>query len=287
MTETLPMPITAPLTPAQRVQVLNLVRRAARAEILPRFRALSSGQIDQKTGPQDLVTEADRKAEAMIARGLVQMFPNALIVGEENVSENPGLLAEIAEAEMAFTIDPVDGTWNDAKGLTLFGVILSVTRFGQPVFGLLYDPIMDDAIVADAAGPAQLLQPRRAPQMLAVSAGGRPENLSGYVNLFMLPEAQRAAMAATLPGFQRALSLRCACHEFRMLAQGHVDFVLSANLTPWDHAAGVIVARRAGAHVGMLDGSDYRADRRDGVLLAAANVATWNALRDMWSFLNT
>lgn len=285
MTDTLPMPISAPLTPAQRVQVLNLVRRAARAEILPRFRALSAHQIDEKTGPQDLVTDADREAEKMIARGLIKMFPNALIVGEEDASENPDIIATIAEAEMAFTIDPVDGTWNYANGLTQFGVILSVTRFGVPVFGLLYDPVMDDAIVADEVGPAQMLMPRRAPRTLSVSAGGEIAKLSGYISLYNIPEDKRAAVAATFPTFQRAMSLRCACHEFRMMAQGHVDFVLCAGLTPWDHAAGALIARRAGAHVAILDGSDYRADTRKGTLLVAANAPTWNRLRDTFSFL--
>ncbi len=48
MTDSLPMPITAPLTNAQRTQLLNLVRRAAKAEIMPRFRQLGAHQINQK-----------------------------------------------------------------------------------------------------------------------------------------------------------------------------------------------------------------------------------------------
>ena len=47
---------------------------------------------------------------------------------------------------MAIIIDPVDGTWNYARGLALFGVILAVTRYGIPVYGLLYDPVIDDWI---------------------------------------------------------------------------------------------------------------------------------------------
>ena len=77
MSETLPATVTAPLSNAQKTQILNLVRRAAKAEILPRFRNLGTHQIDQKSGPQDLVTEADKAAEAMIARGLQIMFPHA------------------------------------------------------------------------------------------------------------------------------------------------------------------------------------------------------------------
>lgn len=275
----LPSTVTT-LTPAQRTAILNLVRRAARAEILPRFRALAPHQIDTKAGPQDLVTEADIAAEAMIARGLARMFPNALIVGEEAVAANPDLPDRIADAETAFTIDPVDGTWNYASGLATFGVILSMTRYGQPVFGMLYDPMGDDVIWAAQGEDAVMTAPGRAPRRLRVSPGGGIGELVGCIPLYMLPAAQQGAVAAAFPRFRRVLNLRCSCHEFRTLAQGHVDFVLSAGLTPWDHAAGALIAARAGGHVAMLDGSAYTADRRTGYLLAAANAETWNAVRD-------
>jgi fructose-1,6-bisphosphatase/inositol monophosphatase family enzyme len=81
----------------------------------------------------------------MIVRGLLAMFPNALMVGEESVTDEK--VAALADAEMGFTIDPVDGTWNFAHGLATFGVILSMTRFGVPVFGLIYDPITDEGTI--------------------------------------------------------------------------------------------------------------------------------------------
>ena len=286
MTDSLPMPIPAPLTKAQRTRIVNLIRRAARAEILPRFRALSAADIGQKTGPQDLVTDADREAEKMIARGLLAMFPNALIVGEEEVSDNPEIVKKIADAEMAFTIDPVDGTWNFAHGLSVFGVILSMLRYGQPVFALLYDPILDDMIVAEDGSEAQMLRPARPPRVLKTSAGGALDDLVGYVGLHHIPEAHQAALAATFPRFARAGSLRCSCHEFRMLAQGHVDFILAAGLTPWDHAAGALAVKAAGGHVALLDGSAYRADApKSAYLLAASDAATWGRLAEVFGFL--
>ncbi|PIL18120.1 hypothetical protein P775_21360 [Puniceibacterium antarcticum] len=286
MTDHLPMTVPAAITPAQRTSLINLVRRTARTEILPRFRDLSSLQIDTKSGPQDLVTEADRASEKMIARGLIRMFPNALIIGEEDVAENPDILDKIADAPLSFTIDPVDGTWNFAHGLTLFGVILSATRFGTPVFGLLYDPITDDMIIADDTGPALQVKPRRATRTLSVSKGGAVEDLVGYLGLTHLPENRKVAVAATLPKFGRVTSMGCSCHEFRMLAQGHVDFVFSAGLTPWDHAAGALIAQRAGGHVALLDGTDYRADApRSAYLLAASDEKTWNNIRDTFAFL--
>ncbi|MFD1341530.1 inositol monophosphatase family protein [Litorisediminicola beolgyonensis] len=285
MSETLPAAVTAPLSRAQKAEILNLVRRAARAEILPRFRRLAPGEIDQKSGPQDLVTEADRAAEAMIARALQRRFPHALIVGEENVASNPGLVAKLAEAETGFTIDPVDGTWNFANGIAAFGVIISMTRYGIPVWGMLYDPLLDDVIEAEAGAPAEYRRGRAPARRLKVSGGGAIEDLGGFASLHLLPEAKRIAMATTFPRFQRLTSLRCACHEFRTFAQGGVDFVLAAGLTPWDHSAGAVIGARAGGVVRLLDGSDYRADRREGYLLAAADEATWNRLRDLWAFL--
>ena len=86
MTDSLPIALSAPLSPAQQTALINLVRRAARTEVLPRFRSVSRAEATAKTGPRDLVTEADHAAEAMIARGLQRLFPHALIVGEEAVA---------------------------------------------------------------------------------------------------------------------------------------------------------------------------------------------------------
>jgi fructose-1,6-bisphosphatase/inositol monophosphatase family enzyme len=285
MTDSLPMPVTAPLSSAQRTQLFNLVRRAARAEIMPRFRQLASYQINVKSGPQDLVTEADIAAEAMITRGLQASFPHALIVGEEAASANTALIDKIAEAELCFTIDPVDGTWNYAKGLPLFGVMVSVLRFGRPVFGLLYDPVLNDIVWADTEHPAQIQLPRRNQRPVTTSSGGQIADLSGFVPLFLIPEDKRAQAASVMPLFGRVWSLRCACHEFRTLAQGEIDFVLFPKLTAWDHPAGVIVTRQAGGHVAMLDGTDYRGDLKSGYLLAASDEATWARVRDVFEFL--
>ncbi|GAA4227664.1 fructose-1,6-bisphosphatase/inositol monophosphatase family enzyme [Sagittula marina] len=284
MTDSLPVPVTAPLTMAQRAQILNLIRRAAKTEILPRFRKLSSHQIDTKTGIHDLVTEADKGAEAMIARALQTMFPHALIVGEEHASLNPEILEKIAEAEICFTIDPVDGTWNYAKGLPLFGVMLSVLRYGRPVYGLLYDPMVNDFITASAGGPTELVMPRNLRRTLETTKGGPIEDLVGFAPVALVPKDKQAQLAATFPKFARITSLRCACHEARMVASGNADFVLFAKMTAWDHPAGAIAIQQAGGHVAMLDGSDYLVGK-EGYLLCASDAATWGRLRDLFDFL--
>lgn len=284
MSDQLPMPMPGPLTDAQRHMLLNLVRRAARAEILPRFRRLGASEIDQKSGPQDLVTDADREAEKMIARGIARMFPGAVIIGEEASAGRDDFREAIAEAPLGFTIDPVDGTWNFARGISTFGVIVSMTRLGVPVFGLHYDPVLDDAVWAEEHGPCWLTLKHGRKRQVQVSAGGAVPDLSGFAPLYLLPEDKQEDAARAMTRFSRAMNLRCSCHEFRTFATGGVDFVFASRLTPWDHAAGVMLARAAGGHVSLLDGSDYRADKQ-GILLCAANRDTWERVRDVYSFL--
>lgn len=281
----LPTVLPPVLGAAQQALVVNILRRAAKAEVLPRFRSLAASDVAHKTGPLDLVTTADLAAEAMITRALHTSFPSALIVGEEAATKDPALLDKIADAPLAFILDPIDGTLNFTHGLALFGMILAVTRFGKPAFGVIYDPIADDWFIADEDSPARLVRPIGPEREVRVSMGKPIKSLSGFVPLGMFDAEMRHKVAATLPGFGRINSLRCSAHEYRMVAQGHADFVLSGSLHPWDHAAGALICTQAGGHVEMLSGGPYDATLRRGYLLAAPDKTTWNRVRKVFAFL--
>ena len=277
MTDHLPMPVTD-LTQAQKTQLLNLVRRAAKAEIMPRFRQLDSGDIDLKKDEMDLVTAADTEAEAMITRGLQMAFPHALVVGEEAVASHPELLDRIAEAELSFIIDPVDGTWNFARGMPLFGTIVAVCRFGQPVHGLIYDPVGDDAVLADNTHRARW-HTSSGRQRLISTAGPKPlSDMVGYMHIRLMDPADQALMWTKVGVLAHAGALRCSAHEYRLLATGAVDFVLSSALNPWDHVAGSLICKHAGGESALLDGAPYDATVRTGYLLSAANKETWETV---------
>lgn len=277
MTDHLPQPVTT-LSDAQKTQLLNLVRRAARAEIMPRFRQLDSGDIDQKKDEMDLVTAADTEAEAMITRGLQIAFPHALVVGEEAVSAHPDLLDKIGEAELSFIIDPVDGTWNFAKGMPLFGTMVAVCRFGKPVYGLIYDPVGDDAVLADNIHRARW-HTASGRQRLIHTAGPKPlSEMVGYMHIRLMEPADQALMWTKVGVFAHAGALRCSAHEYRLLATGAVDFVLSSALNPWDHVAGSLICQQAGGKSAMMGGGEYDATVRKGYLLSACSPAIWESV---------
>ena len=72
---------------------------------------------------------------------------------------------------------------------------------------------------------------------------------------------------------------RCAGHEYRLAAGGHLHFVMYSKLMPWDHLAGSLIVAEAGAYVARLDGSSYGPQHRDGGLIVAPDKAGWQALR--------
>ncbi|MGR3500325.1 MAG: inositol monophosphatase family protein [Limimaricola soesokkakensis] len=261
-------------------ELAKILKAAARAEILPRFRRLGAGDIATKSGPDDLVTEADTRAEIHISAALRDLLPGALIVGEESVSEDATLLDGLGTAELSAIIDPVDGTWNFARGLALFGMILALGERGRVTHGLLYDPLLDDRIEAHEDGPCELVTSDGGRRVLSTSEISDPDRMNLYVPLALLPADRQHAVAAAFPGFGRVTSLRCSCHEYRLIAQGHAEAALAAVLNPWDHAAGALAVTRAGGVARMLDGRSYHLGlpRDAGYLLTASSEAAWEAV---------
>jgi len=237
------------LNDTERDGLIAAVRAAAKAEILPRFRRLSPGDIDTKTSPTDLVTVADRAAERVLHDAVRALMPDASIVGEEAVSEDPSILDRLKYGGRTVLIDPIDGTWNFASGLAMFGVILAVVEDGQTGFGLLYDPIMDDWVMAKRGRGAWFCRPGE-PAVGLHGPPSRPKSEAhAFVPLFLYPPCDRTRIAPRLPDWGRVTSLRCSCHEYRTMAFGHADMIAAPSPKPWDHAAGVLITEETGGSV--------------------------------------
>ncbi|TFL18796.1 inositol monophosphatase family protein [Jannaschia formosa] len=266
-----------PISADQAAALTEAVRAVARAEILPRFRALAAGDIDEKSSFDDLVTVADRAAEAALTEKVRAILPGDDVIGEEAVSEDRNLLDRLGSGRVT-VIDPIDGTWNFAHGNANYGVIVAVVEEGETVWGLLYDPSFDDWIEAHRGGGAVFCRNgRRTP--LALSQQDDPlDRLRGNVGFYMFPEADRAGLAGTTHLFRRATSLGASLHEYRMQALGHTDFCLNGMLNVWDHAAGSLILREAGGVARLLDGQDYRPGMREGRLLTARTEGLWETL---------
>ena len=142
------------LTTGQMENLIDAVRDTGRREIMPHFRNLEPDAISTKVDAKDLVTDADRAAELAIARAVSKILPHAVVVGEEAVADRPEVQDLIATADTTVIVDPIDGTGNFVSGLAVFGTILAVVEKGETIFGLLYDPVLDDWIFSARGGGA-------------------------------------------------------------------------------------------------------------------------------------
>ena len=261
------------------VALSDILREAAQIEILPRFRRLDPETIHTKTGPTDLVTEADTEAERRIKVEIAKRWPDALVVGEESVAADPALLHKLAGADLAITVDPVDGTANFAAGLPLFAVMASVVVKGENVGGIIYDPMGDDWFMAERGGGAWLRRPDGGTQSLKVADPVPLERTVAHVSIGFLDPKCKVQVLGNLAKLAISANYRVAGHDYRTMASGHCHAILFNKLMPWDHLPGTLICAEAGAYVRKFDGSEYRASDLSGGLILAPDKEMWTLLR--------
>jgi fructose-1,6-bisphosphatase/inositol monophosphatase family enzyme len=257
----------------------NILRDAAKAEILPRFRRLDASQVHQKSSAIDLVTEADEQAERFIRAEVEKVWPDALFVGEESVAADASLLDQLDATDFAIIVDPVDGTANFAAGLPLYATMASVVVKGETVAGIIYDPMGDDWVLAERGAGAFIRFPDGRSQRLQVATAPVLEDMVGHVSLTFLPADSKPRILQNLARVRVTANYRVAGHDYRTFATGHCHFVAFNKLMPWDHLGGCLISEEAGGYVARFDGSPYLPSHREGGLIIATDRDNWQKLR--------
>jgi fructose-1,6-bisphosphatase/inositol monophosphatase family enzyme len=251
--------------------VAQLLREAARREVMPRFRRLAEDAVRAKSGPLDLVTEADEAAERVITAGFAARFPAALIVGEEAAAADPALLARMADAPLAFVVDPVDGTANFAAGVPLFGVMAAAIVNGETVAGWIHDPLGDDTLLGLRGEGAWLLGADGARRDIRVAPAVPLARMVGAVSWSYMPPERKAIVLSRLSRLGAAVNFRCAAHEYRLAATGGAHVLVYNRLMPWDHAPGQLIHAEAGGASAQFDGQPYSPLRHQGGLVCTTD----------------
>src|SRR5258705_12315433 len=110
--------------------------------ILPFFRTSLGVENKGGAGNFDPVTAADRAAETAMRTLIRQNFPDHGIIGEEFGSER-------TDAEYVWGLDPIDGPKSFIAGMPAWGTLIALTRFGEPVYGMMHQPFTREPFTAD------------------------------------------------------------------------------------------------------------------------------------------
>jgi len=208
-------------------------------------------RIDYKGGhPTNLVTEMDRRAEALIVDALQRAFPDHAVLGEEGG-------ARTGASPYRWLIDPLDGTTNYAHGLPLFAVSIALEQRGEVQLGVAYDPTREELFVAQRGAGATLNGERL--RVSETAALGESLLATGF------PYDIRTTTATNLPEYA-ALSLRSravrrlgsAVLDLCYVAAGRFDGFWELSLGPWDMAAGGLMVLEAGGRVTSVRGGPWR-----------------------------
>lgn len=232
--------------------VEQIVRAVVAEEVVPRWRRLAASDIAEKNGPHDLVTTADRAAEAQLARRLTALLPGSVVVGEEAVSEQPALLGLLREDAPVWVVDPVDGTAAFVRGETGFSTLVSLVRGGRPVAGWTYAPQRDQFATALLGHGAHLNGER-------LHTAADPDRLRLWISnpVFRTP-AEQAALARLSTAAETVPCLTSAGLGYLEVARGDADGVAFFWEAPWDHSAGLLLVSEAGGTSRTAAGEPFR-----------------------------
>jgi myo-inositol-1(or 4)-monophosphatase len=217
-------------------------------------RSLPPGNLTAK-GDRDMASEVDFAVEHAIRSFLRKETPDIDFLGEEE-----GSAGNVGDA--LWTLDPVDGTANFIHGLPLCAISLGLVRRGRPALGVIDLPFLGSRYSA-VDGEGAFVDGRR----LHVSqTAGLHDAIVAIGDYAVGPEAEhrnRLRLAVTQQLAPKALRVRMlgsAAIDLAWLAEGRLDASITLGNNPWDTAAGVVLAREAGAQVVDKDGSPHTID---------------------------
>ena len=215
--------------------------------------------IENKGRPGDLVTEADKAAEAVILKILHRHFPDHQILAEES-----GTLGG-DNSKYLWAIDPLDGTTNYAHGYPVAAVSIGLMIDGVPQVGVVYNPFRNE-LIRGAKGygatcnrrPIKVSTATKLEDTLLVTGFAydrretKDSNYAEFCHLTHLTQGVRRSGSASI--------------DLTDVACGRLDGYWERGLSPWDIAAGIVILQEAGGKVTAYDGSPI--DINSGRILA-------------------
>jgi myo-inositol-1(or 4)-monophosphatase len=235
----------------QHLEVAVQAARAGAVELMSR----RDNRVVSEKAPKDLVTDADLASQKAIRELLENEFPSYAFVGEEEGENDPpeSVKSNLADAPPCWVVDPLDGTVNFVHRLQSFAVSIGLFAGGKMRLGVILDPVTDELFTAiDGHG---------------ATVNGRKMKASTCTDLStaLVACSFPAGVRSDAPEVGRFVRVLEKCRSLRRLgscalnmcyvADGRLDAYWATNVSTWDAAAGIVIARESGAVLTACDGA--------------------------------
>lgn len=234
--------------PADHEQLLVIATRLAlgAGELIRTGRDGAGEDVGVKSTPTDVVTAMDHASERYLVAELARRRPGDGVLGEEGASV-------AGSSGVRWVVDPIDGTVNYLYGLPWYAVSVAAEVDGRVVVGVVHNPENGELFSAVRGGGAWLEGQRL--RCTEESTLGQALVSTGFGYDADRRREQAQVAAALLPRVRDLRRMGSAALDLCQVAAGRLDAHYEQGLSPWDHAAGGLIAAEAGARVTGLRGA--------------------------------
>jgi myo-inositol-1(or 4)-monophosphatase len=201
-------------------------------------------QVETKSTATDIVTLMDQRAEAFIVAQLNENRPNDAILGEEGANHT-------GTSGFQWVIDPIDGTVNYLHRVPFWCVSIGLVEenTGQALAGVVYAPVLDQMYISSRGLGSWVIDAGVAQELVVSSCSDLSQAIVGTG--FGYSTSRRASQArvlqSVLPNVADIRRLGSCAIDLCLVAAGVLDAYYERGVNAWDHAAGELIAREAGA----------------------------------------
>jgi myo-inositol-1(or 4)-monophosphatase len=201
-------------------------------------------QVETKSTATDIVTLMDQRAEAFIVAQLKENRPNDAILGEEGANHT-------GTSGFQWVIDPIDGTVNYLHRVPFWCVSIGLVEenTGQALAGVVYAPVLDQMYISSRGLGSWVIDAGVAQELVVSSCSDLSQAIVGTG--FGYSTSRRASQArvlqSVLPNVADIRRLGSCAIDLCLVAAGVLDAYYERGVNAWDHAAGELIAREAGA----------------------------------------
>jgi myo-inositol-1(or 4)-monophosphatase len=228
------------------ITVMIAAAQKASKRLIRDFGEVEQLQVSRK-GPADFVSAADKRTEDILFNELRKARPEFGFLMEES--------GEVAGKDTSnrWIIDPLDGTTNFLHGIPHFAISIALERDREPYAGVIYNPITDELYWAEKGKGAHLKDRR-----LRVSGRDKMEDAIFATGIPFLGAKNHALVLKQIESVMgQCAGIRrfgAAALDLAYTAAGRFDGFWESGIQAWDMAAGIVIAREAGALVTEIDG---------------------------------